>query len=133
MKIKNISLAVVLAAGFLSVNTVSADASGSLTGFVGSVAAVGDQSTLEVDFTYMLTNNLGKIVEAGVLPPTLTLQYHFSPTGKIRPYAGIGVNYTFFYDEDASVSYETVAGTTTSVDLDDSWVLAFSRYLEVKG
>ncbi len=30
------------------------------------------------------------------LPPTLTAQYHFNPTGQIRPYVGAGVNYTRF-------------------------------------
>ena len=28
------------------------------------------------------------------LPPTLMLQYHFIPNGTIRPYAGVGLNYT---------------------------------------
>jgi outer membrane protein len=30
------------------------------------------------------------------LPPTLTVQYHFNPTGSIRPYVGAGLNYTRF-------------------------------------
>lgn len=30
------------------------------------------------------------------LPPTLTVQYHFNPTGNIRPYVGAGLNYTRF-------------------------------------
>lgn len=30
------------------------------------------------------------------LPPTLTLQYHFNPSGSVRPYVGAGVNYTNF-------------------------------------
>lgn len=30
------------------------------------------------------------------LPPTLTVQYHFSPGAAIRPYVGAGVNYTRF-------------------------------------
>jgi len=30
------------------------------------------------------------------LPPTLTLQYHFNPTGTVRPYVGAGLNYTNF-------------------------------------
>ncbi|MDH5190866.1 MAG: OmpW family protein [Gammaproteobacteria bacterium] len=160
--IKSISLAAVLVTSFLSVNTVSADAgdwlvrgrlinvspnddSGTLTDFTNSYARVEDATTLEVDFTYMVTNNLGlelilgttkhdiyggadltflnKIVEAGVLPPTLTLQYHFAPKAKIRPYAGVGVNYTYFYGEKASKSYTDTLGGT-SVDLDDSWGLA---------
>ena len=28
------------------------------------------------------------------LPPTLMLQYHFNPNGTLRPYAGVGLNYT---------------------------------------
>ena len=68
----------------------------------------------ELDFTYMLTNNVGaelilgtskhditaggaKIGSVKVLPPTLTLQYHFNPVGQFRPYAGAGINYTRFY------------------------------------
>ncbi|MBI2509129.1 MAG: OmpW family protein, partial [Betaproteobacteria bacterium] len=33
-------------------------------------------------------------------PPTLTLQYHFTPEAKWRPYVGVGVNYTRFTDPD---------------------------------
>ena len=68
----------------------------------------------ELDFTYMVTNNIGaelilgtskhditsagsKIGSVKVLPPTLTVQYHFNPEGQFRPYAGAGVNYTRFY------------------------------------
>lgn len=35
-----------------------------------------------------------------ILPPTLTLQYHFTPDGKLSPYVGAGVNYTLPYAED---------------------------------
>jgi len=37
-----------------------------------------------------------------ILPPTLTLQYHFTNFGKFQPYIGGGVNYTFFYSETSS-------------------------------
>ena len=33
------------------------------------------------------------------LPPTLTVQYHFLPTGSVRPYVGAGLNYTRFSSE----------------------------------
>ncbi|APH58470.1 OmpW/AlkL family protein [Granulibacter bethesdensis] len=33
-----------------------------------------------------------------VLPPTLTLQYHFMPHGRFSPYAGIGLTVAWFYD-----------------------------------
>lgn len=77
-------------------------------------ADVSDDTIPELDFTYMLTNNigaelilgtskhdvtsdLGKLGSVKVLPPTLTLQYHFNPEGQFRPYAGAGINYTRFY------------------------------------
>ena len=89
----------------------------------------------EVDFTYMLTptigtelivattkhkasgragttGTIGKLASTWVLPPTLTLQYHFAPEAKIRPYVGAGVNYTIFYSEKASKGLETAVGNT---------------------
>lgn len=35
-----------------------------------------------------------------ILPPTLTLQYHFTPKKTFSPYVGAGVNYTLPYSED---------------------------------
>ncbi|TDO06198.1 MULTISPECIES: OmpW/AlkL family protein [Halomonas] len=50
------------------------------------------------------------------LPPTLTLQYY--PLGgtaaRIQPYAGIGVNYTRFSDEEISIP-------GADLELDNSW------------
>lgn len=89
----------------------------------------------EVDFTYMLTphigtelivattkhkasgrtgttGTIGKLASTWVLPPTLTLQYHFAPEAKFRPYVGAGVNYTIFYSEKASKGLETAVGNT---------------------
>ncbi len=50
------------------------------------------------------------------LPPTLTLQYHFNPTGTIRPYAGIGVNYTRFSSVKLNASPVLGADTPLRVD-----------------
>ncbi len=41
------------------------------------------------------------IAKATLLPPTLTLQYHWTDFGAFKPYVGAGVNYTFFFDQDA--------------------------------
>lgn len=38
-----------------------------------------------------------------LLPPTLTLQYHFDLNNTLKPYIGAGVNYTIFYGEDGSL------------------------------
>lgn len=52
--------------------------------------------------------------EVNLLPPTLLLQYHFRPEAKFRPYAGAGVNYTAFWNEDAP------GGAVTGIDYDDT-------------
>jgi outer membrane protein len=96
----------------------------------------------EIDFTYMLTDHLGieliaattkHCIDGGgplaavgrlactwVLPPTLTLQYHFAPEGKLHPYVGAGVNWTLFYNEKASSQLNTAIGNT-NVNLSNSW------------
>jgi outer membrane protein len=97
----------------------------------------------EVDFTYMVTNNIGleliaattkhsatgssgtpetvgKLLDTWVLPPTLTLQYHFAPDAGFRPYVGAGLNYTIFYKERASGSLEAALGST-DVSLSNSF------------
>lgn len=54
-----------------------------------------------------------------LLPPTLTLQYHFNPQGQVRPYVGAGVNYTHFFDADLPAG-----SALTSIDYDASFGLA---------
>lgn len=80
----------------------------------------------ELDFTYMVTKNigaelilgtsrhtlssdLGNLGKVSVLPPTLTVQYHFAPEAKIRPYVGAGVNYSRFYNNDLNVGGSAVS------------------------
>lgn len=38
-----------------------------------------------------------KVKETWVLPPVVTLQYHFAPTARVSPYVGAGLNYMLFY------------------------------------
>jgi len=109
------------------------------TGSVG----VDDAIVPELDFTYFFTNNigaelilatsphdingagaisaLGEIADTMALPPTLTLQYHFAPDQRVRPYVGAGINWTIFYSEDSTASLESALGGPTSVSLDDSF------------
>lgn len=53
------------------------------------------------------------------LPPTVSLQWHFMPEGKVDPFVGLGLNYTRFFSID-----ETGPLEGTRLDLDDSWGLA---------
>ena len=41
-----------------------------------------------------------RIGQVDHLPPTLSVNWHFNPTGVIRPYIGAGVNYTMFSGEE---------------------------------
>lgn len=83
---------------------------------------VGHKATPEVDVTYFFTQNIAAEliaatsehkIEAGtfdvgdawILPPTLTLQYHFMPDNKFSPYVGAGLNYSMFYGEDAGTGF----------------------------
>lgn len=45
---------------------------------------------------HTLSSNGAAIGTLKHLPPILSAQYHFNPTGTVRPYVGAGVNYTNF-------------------------------------
>ena len=47
-----------------------------------------------------LDNATVDLGDVWLLPPTLTLQYHFDTGSQFKPYVGAGVNATFFFDAD---------------------------------
>ncbi|MDA1000977.1 MAG: outer membrane beta-barrel protein [bacterium] len=118
-----------------------------------SKLGVSDDTVPEVDITYMLTKHLGLELIAAytendlvgnggisglgvvgrtkLLPPTLTLQCHPFPDSKIRPYVGVGVNYTLFFDERSTPSLEGTLGKT-SINLDPSWGIAFQGGVDIE-
>lgn len=127
------------------------DSSGvkSSLGNLGGKATVDSDTRLGLNFAYMMTDHLGIELlaatfshDVGVhglsgnlaglngdlgdikqLPPTLSLIYY--PLDKnyaLQPYAGIGINYTAFYDTDTSSSAE--AKGYSNLDLDNSWGMA---------
>ncbi|MFL9839770.1 OmpW family protein [Sphingomonas sp. ST-64] len=120
--------------------------------FPASAVGVSDSVMPEVDFTYMLTDRIGaelilattkhdaqgrgalsgfdELASTWVLPPTLTLQYHLAPEGKVRPYVGAGINYTIFYSTKASPALETAIGATT-VKMDDSFGYALQAGVDI--
>ena len=57
-------------------------------------------------------NSLGKV---SVLPPTLTLQYHFTELGAFKPYVGAGLNLTWFYKNDLKAGSVPLDVDSTSV------------------
>ncbi len=81
---------------------------------------------VEIDGSDPVLNGLGvpdgtKIFDVWVLPPTVTLQYHFRPAARFRPYAGVGVNYTAFLWNDATKNLERTLGGPVDVDTSSSW------------
>jgi outer membrane protein len=109
----------------------------------GSEVSVDNGYTLDIDFTYMFTDNIGaellldvtsehdidaggtlaavgKLASARVLPPSLILQYHFRAGDKFKPYLGAGLNYTTFLNEKASDAASATLGMS-NLELDDSF------------
>jgi len=93
----------------------------------GTKATLDSDTQLGLAFAYMLTDHIGlellaatpfqhkvgvkglgpgldgKLADIKQLPPTLSLQYYpMEPSSKFQPYAGVGINYTMFFDEDLS-------------------------------
>ncbi|MGB7740313.1 MAG: OmpW family outer membrane protein [Steroidobacteraceae bacterium] len=58
---------------------------------------------------------LSRVAHVDVMPPTLSLNWHFNPNGMFRPYIGAGVNYTLFSGEET-----TGALDGTNLKIDDS-------------
>ncbi len=54
-----------------------------------------------------------RVGQVDVLPPTLSLNWHFNPNGMFRPYIGAGINYTMFSGEETSGA---LAGTEFKLD-----------------
>ena len=121
------------------------DATTSIGGNVG----INNEIVPELDFTYFVTDNIGVelILATGkhhvtalntalgasedlgsvmLLPPTLTLQYHFTPKGDFSPYIGAGINYTFYYSENAP------GGTITDIDYNDGFGFALQAGFDFK-
>lgn len=67
----------------------------------------------------------GKIGRTKHLPPTLSLQYHFTNASAVTPFVGAGINYTTFFDDTAT---GPLAGT--ALDLSDSWGYALHAGLD---
>jgi len=103
---------------------------------------VSDNTQLGLNFGYMVTDNigvellaaspfshdislgaLGKIAETKQLPPTLVAQYYFgSADSKLRPYIGLGVNFTNFFDNDFTQEAKDLG--LSDLSMTNSWGLA---------
>ncbi|PTT79516.1 hypothetical protein DBR42_21255 [Pelomonas sp. HMWF004] len=109
--------------------------------------SVNNKTFPEVDFSYFVTPNIAaelvltypqkhtlysngaEIGSLKHLPPTLMLQYHFIPTGTLRPYVGAGLNYTHF----SSVHFTPAVQTALQPSLKhNSWGAALQIGADVE-
>jgi len=98
---KNIAAELILGTTKHDVSTISSD-----------ISAIGGPTSAAID--------LGSVY---LLPPTLTLQYHFLTDEVFRPYVGAGVNYTIFYNEKQGsvvkdIKYDNAFGYAFQVGFD---------------
>ncbi|MDT8327342.1 MAG: OmpW family outer membrane protein [Roseovarius sp.] len=70
-------------------------------------------------FQHDIRSSGTKVGSVKHLPPTLSLQYHFTNNSPITPFVGAGINYTTFLKDKA---VGPIAGN--SLKLDDSWGVA---------
>ncbi|AGB82689.1 outer membrane protein W [Serratia sp. FGI94] len=116
----------------------------------GSFSA-SNNTQLGLTFGYMVTDNIGvellaatpfrhKVSLSGQavsgdiatvhhLPPTLMAQYYFGDRqDKLRPYMGVGVNYTTFFDEKFNQKGKDTG--LSNLSLKDSWGVAAQAGLD---
>lgn len=101
----------------------------------GAAATIDDGTALSLTLEYFFRDNWGVellaaspfshdinlngayAATAKQLPPTISVNYHFPTQGKIKPFLGLGLNYTTFFEEE-------IAGGT--LKLDDSFGIALN-------
>jgi outer membrane protein len=66
-----------------------------------------------------LNSDGSKVASVQHLPPTVSLQYHFLPQSLFQPYVGLGLNYTYFFDEKTTGALEG-----EKLDVDSSFGIA---------
>jgi len=111
--------------------------SGSVSGVAGSDLSYSDSVIPELDISYYFTDNIAAelilgttyanieedgavgvpVGRAWLLPPTLTLQYHFTDFGAFKPYLGAGVNYSMFYNKSERAGF-------SNLDVDNAFGVA---------
>lgn len=123
-----------------------------ITTIGGNVNQISSTVVPEIDFSYFLTNNvalelilaasrhhpvanntavgqvdLGKVT---VWPATLSVQYHLNETNGLKPYVGVGVNYSLYSNVNSgptatSIKYKSRVGAGLDIGTDyrinDNW------------
>ena len=112
------------------------------------VVTVDTGESFTISATYMVSDNLGlellgalpfnhdiqgygalegvqKVGSTDHLPPTLLANFYLPVSEKFIPFAGIGYNYTLFFNEDTSEAFSGALGADTDLSLSDSHGVAY--------
>ncbi|KML67339.1 outer membrane protein OmpW [Pectobacterium peruviense] len=135
----------IVRAGATTVRPV--ESSDNVLGSLGSFQ-VNNNTQLGLTFSYMVTDNIGvellaatpfnhkvglqstgTIAEVKHLPPSLVAQYYFGDKeDTLRPYLGVGVNYTLFFDEKFNDTGKSAG--LSDLSLKNSWGIAAQAGLD---
>lgn len=143
----------------IGATSINPNDSSTSNAFADDVIGIDSATQLSVSFTYMYSNNMGveilaslpfthditasgtKVGEVEHLPPTVSWEYHFNPKSDVRPYVGVGLNWTTILDESIdlagqklSVDDSTGLALTGGVDVDinkDWFFNASVRYMDI--
>jgi len=109
----------------------------------GLEVSVKDNSQLGLNFVYFYDNNFAiellaatpfkhklklhsgdvtTLAEVSQLPPTLSILYYFDSNSAFKPYIGAGINYTIFFEDSFTTTYENAG--FSDLDLDGSFGLS---------
>lgn len=134
----------------------------------GLALSVDDNAQLGLNFVYFFDNNWAiellaatpfdhdiklhagdvttTLADTKQLPPTLSALYYFDTGSVIKPYVGLGINYTIFFDNSFTDTYSAAGFSDLELDnsfgysmqigvdyeIDKSWsVNASARYIDI--
>jgi len=125
------------------------DSQSKILGLQGEVVEVDDGVGFGISGTYMMTDAIGvellgatpfehdidglgtvlggtRVGSTEHLPPTLLVNYYVPVSDVIKPYVGVGYNYTTFFNEDTTAELDGLLGADyTSLSLSDSHGVAY--------
>jgi len=118
---------------------------GAIAYFIDSNWAI--EAIVATPFTHDVALNGSNVAEVTHLPPIVSVLYYFDTESAFQPYLGLGINYTFFWDEkfnagaqtdgfsdlslDSSVGYAVQAGADYYFD-DALFINASIRYADIQ-
>jgi len=134
----------------------------------GLELSVDDNTQLGLNFVYLFDNNWAVellaatpfdhdiklhagndttvLADTKQLPPTLSALYYFDTGSAIKPYVGLGINYTIFFDNSFTTTYSEAGFSDLELDnsfgysvqvgvdyeIDKNWsVNASARYIDI--